>query len=275
MRSVGVLRTLPRADPERARAPAADGEGARRRLGPRRRLRRSSSARSTPRSPRTPPCWRSRPCCSAAPATRRSTTRCRRRRRTPASAPTYAHTTAPLRRLVDRYVGEVCVAVSAGAEVPDWVRAALPALPETMEQSNRRAQQYEAGDHLDRRGGGARAKRRRVVRGGRRRRRRAGRRRHGPARRAGRDRALRRADLPLGEARRVRLELADVAKRQVRFELAELQRVRPSRPSRRRGTMRAPLDLGLSSALAARRSASRSPPLEVTVTRPHAAVTPA
>ena len=29
--------------------------------------------------------------------------------------------------------------------MPDWVRAALPALPETMERSNRRAQQYEAG----------------------------------------------------------------------------------------------------------------------------------
>ena len=57
----------------------------------------------------------------------------------------YAHTTAPLRRLVDRYVGEVCVAVSGGRGVPDWAQAALPALPETMEKSNRRAQQYEAG----------------------------------------------------------------------------------------------------------------------------------
>ena len=57
----------------------------------------------------------------------------------------YAHTTAPLRRLVDRYVGEVCLAASAGARVPDWAHEALPALPETMELSNRRAQQYEAG----------------------------------------------------------------------------------------------------------------------------------
>jgi exoribonuclease R len=57
----------------------------------------------------------------------------------------YAHATAPLRRLVDRYVGEACVAISAGAAVPDWVRAALPDLPETMERSNGRAQQYEAG----------------------------------------------------------------------------------------------------------------------------------
>lgn len=57
----------------------------------------------------------------------------------------YAHTTAPLRRLVDRYVGEVCLAVSAGNEVPGWAHDALPALPETMERSNGRAQQYESG----------------------------------------------------------------------------------------------------------------------------------
>jgi exoribonuclease R len=57
----------------------------------------------------------------------------------------YAHTTAPLRRLVDRYVGEVCLAASAGTAVPEWAHAALPGLPEVMELSNRRAQQYEAG----------------------------------------------------------------------------------------------------------------------------------
>ena len=60
-------------------------------------------------------------------------------------ASTYAHTTAPLRRLVDRYVGEVCVAVSGGTDVPEWARAALPELPETMDVSNRLAHQYEAG----------------------------------------------------------------------------------------------------------------------------------
>ena len=57
----------------------------------------------------------------------------------------YAHATSPLRRLVDRYVGEVCLAASAGKEVPEWTRAALPDLPETMAQSIGRAQQYEAG----------------------------------------------------------------------------------------------------------------------------------
>jgi exoribonuclease R len=57
----------------------------------------------------------------------------------------YTHATAPLRRLVDRYVGELCVAASAGAEIPEWARSALPELPETMEHSNRRAHQYEGG----------------------------------------------------------------------------------------------------------------------------------
>ena len=57
----------------------------------------------------------------------------------------YAHATAPLRRLVDRYVGEVCLAVSSGVEVPDWVHAALPTLPQEMDVSNRRAQQFESG----------------------------------------------------------------------------------------------------------------------------------
>ena len=35
-----------------------------------------------------------------------------------ALASTYAHTTAPLRRLVDRYVGEACIALSAGKPIP-------------------------------------------------------------------------------------------------------------------------------------------------------------
>jgi len=48
----------------------------------------------------------------------------------------YAHVTAPLRRLVDRFGTEVCLAVTAGAELPDWLRAALPALPEVMAASD-------------------------------------------------------------------------------------------------------------------------------------------
>jgi exoribonuclease R len=60
-----------------------------------------------------------------------------------ALASEYAHVTAPLRRLVDRYGLETCTALCAGVEVPDWVRAALPGLPETMQGSDRRAHAYE------------------------------------------------------------------------------------------------------------------------------------
>lgn len=48
----------------------------------------------------------------------------------------YAHVTAPIRRLVDRFGTEVCLAVSAGVAVPDWVRAALPVLPALMATSD-------------------------------------------------------------------------------------------------------------------------------------------
>ena len=55
----------------------------------------------------------------------------------------YAHTTAPLRRLVDRYVGETCLALCAGTAVPDWVRAALPVLAQEMAASDRRAHELD------------------------------------------------------------------------------------------------------------------------------------
>jgi len=48
----------------------------------------------------------------------------------------YAHVTAPLRRLVDRFGTELCLAVTAGAEVPEWLRVALPTLPEAMAASD-------------------------------------------------------------------------------------------------------------------------------------------
>ncbi|AII09964.1 RNB domain-containing ribonuclease [Rhodococcus opacus] len=44
----------------------------------------------------------------------------------------YAHVTAPLRRLSDRYSTEVCLAVTAGTPVPSWVRDALGSMPEIM-----------------------------------------------------------------------------------------------------------------------------------------------
>ncbi|MDT4940897.1 MAG: hypothetical protein QOJ34_986, partial [Pseudonocardiales bacterium] len=51
----------------------------------------------------------------------------------------YAHVTAPLRRLVDRYATEICLAVHSGVEVPAWARAALAALPETRQRADRLA----------------------------------------------------------------------------------------------------------------------------------------
>ncbi|CAN5240930.1 RNB domain-containing ribonuclease [soil metagenome] len=60
-----------------------------------------------------------------------------------ALAAEYAHATAPLRRLVDRYVGEVCVALCANQPVPEWALAALPGLPPTMQAADHRARQYQ------------------------------------------------------------------------------------------------------------------------------------
>jgi exoribonuclease R len=48
----------------------------------------------------------------------------------------YAHVTAPLRRLVDRYGAEICLAITADEPVPDWVRETLPKLPEVMAASD-------------------------------------------------------------------------------------------------------------------------------------------
>ena len=62
-----------------------------------------------------------------------------------AIAAPYAHATAPLRRLQDRYVSECCIAACAGAAVPDWVRTALPGLPEAMAAGDKRARTVERG----------------------------------------------------------------------------------------------------------------------------------
>jgi exoribonuclease R len=60
-----------------------------------------------------------------------------------ALASEYAHVTAPLRRLGDRYAGEVCLALCAGEEVPAWVHTALPDLPAVLRASSSRAGSYE------------------------------------------------------------------------------------------------------------------------------------
>jgi exoribonuclease R len=136
-----------------------------------------------------------------------------------AVAAEYAHATAPLRRLVDRYVSEVCLSLCAGAEVPGWARSALPQLPAEMAGGDRRAHELEResvalmeaavlhgreGQEFDavaveldeKRGGGTVQ----LV---------------DPA-----VRATCEGRLPLGEAVRVRLVEADLARRSVRFALA-------------------------------------------------------
>ncbi len=54
-----------------------------------------------------------------------------------AVAAEYAHVTAPLRRLVDRFTLVACESICRDTPVPDWVRQALPALPEAMMASDR------------------------------------------------------------------------------------------------------------------------------------------
>ena len=60
-----------------------------------------------------------------------------------ALATDYAHVTAPLRRRVDRYAGEICLALCTGAEIPAWARAALTDLPAQMQAAERRSKTYE------------------------------------------------------------------------------------------------------------------------------------
>jgi exoribonuclease R len=56
-----------------------------------------------------------------------------------AVAAPYAHCTAPLRRLVDRYASEICLAAAADEPPPDWVLTALDTLPKEMAEGSRRA----------------------------------------------------------------------------------------------------------------------------------------
>ncbi|MFE4366806.1 RNB domain-containing ribonuclease [Streptomyces sp. NPDC056835] len=60
-----------------------------------------------------------------------------------AVAAPYTHCTAPLRRLVDRYAGEICLSAVAGREPPEWVLAALDGLPKEMAEGAERASTVE------------------------------------------------------------------------------------------------------------------------------------
>jgi exoribonuclease R len=62
-----------------------------------------------------------------------------------AVASPYAHVTAPLRRLADRYATEVCLALYEHREVPRWARDALPKLPEVMTRTDRVSGAAERG----------------------------------------------------------------------------------------------------------------------------------
>ncbi|GAA4164718.1 RNB domain-containing ribonuclease [Gryllotalpicola daejeonensis] len=62
-----------------------------------------------------------------------------------ALAAPYAHVTAPLRRLVDRWGLIVCEALAAGNPVPDWARASLTELPHIMNMTTSLSGRLDAG----------------------------------------------------------------------------------------------------------------------------------
>ncbi|WP_199692431.1 RNB domain-containing ribonuclease [Microbacterium telephonicum] len=57
----------------------------------------------------------------------------------------YAHTTAPLRRLVDRWVLVICDALANGHAVPEWARSSLGDLPAIMGRTSQLASRLDAG----------------------------------------------------------------------------------------------------------------------------------
>ncbi|MGB3593616.1 MAG: RNB domain-containing ribonuclease [Ornithinimicrobium sp.] len=62
-----------------------------------------------------------------------------------AIAAPYAHVTAPLRRLVDRFGLAVCAALDGGDPVPSWAIDALEELPDIMNASGQQARAVERG----------------------------------------------------------------------------------------------------------------------------------
>ena len=130
----------------------------------------------------------------------------------------YAHVTAPLRRLVDRFSTEICLALQAKQPVPDWVRSALTTLPGEMHDADQRAHTVDravvdateawllrdrVGEVFDAVVIDADEHAGTVVL-------------DNPAVRA----RCGGAGLPVGQRVRVRLTTADVSAREVRFELA-------------------------------------------------------
>ena len=60
-----------------------------------------------------------------------------------AIASEYAHVTAPLRRLCDRYTNEIALAICNGQRPPEWVLAELHELPATMGRARRAESQLD------------------------------------------------------------------------------------------------------------------------------------
>jgi exoribonuclease R len=57
----------------------------------------------------------------------------------------YAHVTAPLRRLADRYATEISLSLYAGSAIPEWAAQALPRLPKAMSATDRLAGAADRG----------------------------------------------------------------------------------------------------------------------------------
>ncbi|WP_405498437.1 RNB domain-containing ribonuclease [Nocardia sp. NBC_00511] len=55
----------------------------------------------------------------------------------------YAHVTAPLRRLADRYATEICLSHCAGTEVPQWVHEGLAPVADVMRRTDALANKVE------------------------------------------------------------------------------------------------------------------------------------
>lgn len=60
-----------------------------------------------------------------------------------AIAETYAHVTAPLRRVCDRYANEVVLAICADVQPPEWALEVLSDLPSIMGKTKLRERQFE------------------------------------------------------------------------------------------------------------------------------------
>lgn len=61
-----------------------------------------------------------------------------------ALATAYTHATAPLRRLVDRYVSETCLSINSGTDVPHWVDEGIDDLPKIMARAGSLSGRFEA-----------------------------------------------------------------------------------------------------------------------------------